>query len=93
MKVNYGWKLAEDLYTSTGPFNVNEVEKRVHQLLFENEMLIWLKNGAGGVKQDKEKNLTRFTLSIIHEPGDELRFAAQHPRKLWVMLIIMLICP
>ena len=39
MKVTYGWKRVEDLYTSTCPNNVNEVEKRVHQLLFEEQVV------------------------------------------------------
>ena len=82
MKVTYGWKRVEDLYTSTCPNNVNKVEKRVHQLLFEDEMSIWIRNGAGGVKMDKLNKLIMFTLSIIYGPRGDLRFAAQHPRTL-----------
>jgi hypothetical protein len=62
---------------------MNEVEKQVHKLLFENKMSIWLKNGAGGVHLDKDgKMLTKFSLSIIHGSREGLSFAATHPRKL-----------
>jgi hypothetical protein len=54
----------------------------VHKLLFENKMSIWLKNGAGGVKLDKEKKILKFSLSIIHGSREGLSFAATHPRKL-----------
>jgi hypothetical protein len=61
---------------------MNEVEKQVHKLLFENEMSIWLRNGAGGVHLDKESILIKFSLSIIHGSREGLSFAATHPRKL-----------
>jgi len=50
----FGWKHTGSLYTSTIAWNVNEVEKRVHQLLFENQMSIWLSCGAGGVSLCKK---------------------------------------
>ena len=67
---------------SKSSLNVNEVEKGVHQLLFENDMSIWIQNGKGGAKRDKDYYLTRFTLGLIHGPRDGLSFAAQHQRKL-----------
>jgi hypothetical protein len=47
---------------------MNEVEKQVHKLLFENKMSIWLKNGAGGVKLDKDGKIHKFSLSIFTDP-------------------------
>jgi hypothetical protein len=82
LKKIYRWKLVMNLYKSTCPFNVNKVKKHVHQLLFENDMSIWLVNGAGGVKPDNKHKVLMFSLSIIHGPRDGLRFAAKHPRKL-----------
>ena len=83
MKDTYKWECKESLYTTTSAYNMNEVEKQVHKLLFENKMSIWLRNGAGGVHLDKEgKMLTKFSLSIIHGSREGLSFAATHPRKL-----------
>jgi len=82
MEETYGWKLVKDLYTSTSPFNVNEVEKRVHQHLYEDERSIWIRNGAGGVKMGKDNKMLMFSLSIIHGSRGDLRFTAKHPRKL-----------
>jgi hypothetical protein len=82
MKNTYKWECKESLYTTTSAYNMNEVEKQVHKLLFENEMSIWLRNGAGGVKLDKEGKIHKFSLSIIHGSREGLSFAATHPRKL-----------
>jgi hypothetical protein len=49
MKDIYKWECVKSLYTTTCACNMNEVEKQVHKLLFENKMSIWLRNGAGGV--------------------------------------------
>jgi hypothetical protein len=54
----------------------------VHKLLFENKMSIWLRNGVGGVRLDKEGKILKFSLSIIHGSREGLSFAATHPRKL-----------
>ena len=82
MKDIYKWECVKSLYTTTCAYNMNEVEKQVHKLLFENKMSIWLRNGAGGVKLDKEKKILKFSLSIIHGSREGLSFAATHPRKL-----------
>ena len=82
LKSNYGWECKESLWTSTSACNMNRVEKRVHQLMYENEMSIWLRNGAGGVKLDKMGRVLEFSLSIIHGPSAGLSFAVQHPRTL-----------
>jgi hypothetical protein len=82
MKNIYKWQCVKSIYTTTSAYNMNEVEKQVHKLLFENKMSIWLKNGAGGVKLDKEKKILKFSLSIIHGSREGLSFAAAHPRKL-----------
>ena len=82
MKNTYKWECKESLYITTCAYNMNEVEKQVHKLLFENEMSIWLKNGAGGVKLDKDGKILKFSLSIIHGSREGLSFAAKHPRKL-----------
>ena len=82
MMNTYKWECKESLYTTTSAYNMNEVEKQVHKLLFENEMSIWLKNGAGGVQLDKDEIILKFSLSIIHGSREGLSFAATHPRKL-----------
>ena len=82
MKDIYKWECVKSLYTTTSAYNMNEVEKQVHKLLFENKMSIWLRNGAGGVHLDKEGKMLKFSLSIIHGSRDGLSFAATHPRKL-----------
>ena len=82
MKETYKWKCVESLYTTTSACNMNEFEKQVHKLLFENEMSIWLRNGAGGVQLDKEGKMLNFSLSIIHGSREGLSFVATHPRKL-----------
>jgi hypothetical protein len=82
MKDIYKWKCVKSLNTITSACNMNEVEKQVHKLLFENKMSIWLRNGAGGVHLDKEGKMLKFSLSIIHGSRDGLSFAATHPRKL-----------
>ena len=82
MKDIYKWKCVKSLNTTTSACNMNEVEKQVHKLLFENEMSIWLRNGAGGVQLDKEGKMLKFSLSIIHGSREGLSFAATHPRKL-----------
>ena len=82
MKDTYKWECKKSLYTTTSAYNMNEVEKQVHKLLFENEMSIWLRNGAGGVHLDKEGKMLKFSLSIIHGSREGLSFAAMHPRKL-----------
>jgi hypothetical protein len=61
---------------------MNRVEKRVHQLMYEDDRSIWIKNGAGGVKLDKMGRVLEFSLSIIHGPSTGLSFAVQHPRTL-----------
>ncbi len=76
------WECVKSLYTTTSTYNMNEVEKQVHKLLFENKMSIWLRNGAGGVQLDKEGKMLKFSLSIIHGYCEGLSFAATHPRKL-----------
>jgi hypothetical protein len=82
MKDIYKWECKKSLYTTTSAYSMNEVEKQVHKLLFENEMSIWLRNRAGGVRLDKEANMLKFSLSIIHGSREGLNFAATHPRKL-----------
>ena len=82
MKDIYKWECVKSLYTTTCAYNMNEVEKQVHKLLFENKMSIWLRNGAGGVHLDKEGKMLKFSLSIIHGSREGLSFAATHPRKL-----------
>jgi hypothetical protein len=82
MKDIYKWECVKSLYTTTCAYNMNEVEKQVHKLLFENKMSIWLRNGAGGVHLDKERKMIKFSLSIIHGSREGLSFAATHPRKL-----------
>ena len=82
MKDIYKWECVKSIYTTTSAYNMNEVEKQVHKLLFENKMSIWLRNGAGGVRLDKEGKILKFSLSIIHGSREGLSFAATHPRKL-----------
>jgi hypothetical protein len=82
MKDTYKWECVKSLYTTTSAYNMNTVEKQVHKLMFENEMSIWLRNGAGGVQLDKEGKMLKFSLSIIHGSREGLSFAATHPRKL-----------
>jgi hypothetical protein len=82
MKDIYKWECVKNLYTTTSACNMNEVEKQVHKLLFENKMSIWLRNGEGGVHLDKERKMIKFSLSIIHGSHEGLSFAATHPRKL-----------
>ena len=43
MKKTFKWKCIESLYTTNSAVNMSEVEKRVHQLLFENRMSIWIR--------------------------------------------------
>jgi hypothetical protein len=52
MKDIYKWECVKSIYTTTSAYNMNEVEKQVHKLLFENKMSIWLRNRAGGVRLD-----------------------------------------
>jgi hypothetical protein len=82
LKSNYGWKCKESLWTSTSASNMNRVEKRVHQLMYEDDRSIWIVNGAGGVKLDKKERVLEFSLSILHGPSAGLSFAVQHPRTL-----------
>ena len=82
MKDIYKWECVKSLYTTTSAYNMNEVEKQVHKLLFENKMSIWLRNGVGGVHLDKEGKMLKFSLSIIHGSREGVIFAATHPRKL-----------
>jgi hypothetical protein len=82
MKDIYKWECVKSLYATTSACNMNEVEKQVNKLLFENKMSIWLSNGAGGVHLGKEGKIFKFSLSIIHGSRDGLSFAATHPRKL-----------
>ena len=79
---NYGWKCKKSLWTSTSASNMNRVEKRVHQLMYEDDRSLWIVNGAGGVKLDKMERVLEFSLSIIHGPSNGLSFAVQHPRIL-----------
>ena len=84
LKKNYEWKSVFSLYTSTNPDNVNAVEKRVHQLMYEDTRSIWLECGMGGVShvyEDGKYLMQTFTLGIIHGPSTGLSFAAKHPRK------------
>ncbi len=71
-----GWKSVLGLYTSTNDMNVNRVEKRVHQILHDHPMSIWLVNGAGAVHPDKEGRMLRFTISLIYGPSKGFRFRA-----------------
>ena len=85
LEKNYEWKSVLSLYTSTNPDNVNAVEKRVHQLMYEDTRSIWLECGMGGVShvyEDGKYLMQTFTLGIIHGPSTGLSFAAKHPRKL-----------
>jgi len=54
LKTNYEWKSVLSLYKSTIPDNVNAVEKRVHQLMYEDPRSIWLECGMGGVSHVEE---------------------------------------
>jgi len=85
MKENYGWVVVKDLYTSTNAVNVNAMEKKVHELMFADPRSIWLKNGMGGVKLDKDEdgniNVLKFSLNIIHGPRKDLTFAADQRHK------------
>ena len=65
MKDTYKWECVKSLYTTTSAYNMNEVEKQVHKLLFENKMSIWLRNGAGGVQLDKEGKMLTLNYSRI----------------------------
>ena len=82
MTEEYDWVCVESLYESTSAVNMNEVEKKVHQLLFEDRRSIWLRNGMGGVHLDNDGLVLKFSLSIIHGPRTRLDFAAEHPRAL-----------
>jgi hypothetical protein len=82
MKDTYKWECVKSLYMTTSAYNMNAVDKQVHKLLFENEMSIWLRNGAGGVHLDKDGKIHKFSLSIIHGSREGLSFAATHPHKL-----------
>jgi hypothetical protein len=80
LQKEFGWKHSDSFYTSTSAWNMNEVEKRVHQLLFDDPMSIWLVCGAGGVTLCKHGNVLEFTLSCIYGPTEGLVFRAVHPR-------------
>ena len=69
MKDTYKWECKKSLYTTTSAYNMNAVEKQVHKLVFEKEMSIWLRNGAGGVHlgQGKE-NAQIHTLNYSRIP-------------------------
>jgi hypothetical protein len=82
MKDIYKWECKKSLYATTSAYNMNKVEKQAHKLLFENKMSIWLRNGAGGVRLDKDEKIVKFSLSIIHGSREGPIFAATHPRKL-----------
>ena len=71
-----GWKSVLGLYTSTNHMNVNRVEKRVHQILGDNPMCIWLVSGAGAVHKDKKGRMLRFTVSLIYGTSTGLQFRA-----------------
>jgi len=71
-----GWKSVLGLYTTTNHMNANRVEKRVHQILRDNPMSIWLVCGAGAVHPDKEGRMLRFTISLIYGPSKGFRFRA-----------------
>ena len=81
MKDIYKWECIKSLYKTTSAYNMNEVEKQVHKLLFKNKMSIWLRNRAGGVRLNKEGKMLKFPLSIIHGSREGLSFAATHSRK------------
>jgi hypothetical protein len=72
MKDIYKWECVKSLHTTASTYNMNEVEKQVHKLLFENKMSIWpiwLRNGAGGVQLDKEgENAQILTLNYSRIP-------------------------
>ena len=79
------WRSELSLYESTNPDNVNAVEKRVHQLMYEDPRSIWIGCGMGGVNHvyvDGKYLMQTFTFGIIHGPKKGLSFAAMHPRKL-----------
>ena len=82
MEKDYGWVCVASLYESTSAVNMNEVEKKVHQLLYADPRSIWIRNGAGGVHLAKDESVLTFSLSIIHGPRTGLDFAAEHPREL-----------
>ena len=82
LKDEYDWVCVESLYESTSAVNMNEVEKKVHQLLYADRRSIWLRNGGGGVHLAKDEKVRMFSLSIIHGPRTGLEFAAEHPRAL-----------
>ena len=71
-----GWKSVLGLYTSTNHMNVNRVEKRVHQILRDHPMSIWMVCGAGAVHPDKNKKMLRFTVSLIYGPTKGFQFRA-----------------
>ena len=52
--------------------------------MFADPRSIWLKNGMGGVKLDKDEdgniNVLKFSLNIIHGPRKNLTFAADQQR-------------
>jgi hypothetical protein len=80
-----GWKSELNLYESTNPDNVNAVEKKIHQLMYEDPRSIWLECGMGGVNHVYENGtylMQTFTFGIIHGPKKGLSFTAKHPRKL-----------
>jgi hypothetical protein len=84
--INRGWRWRSELslYESTNPDNVNAVEKRVHQLMYEDPRSIWIGCGMGGVNHvyvDGKYLMQTFTFGIIHGPKKGLSFAAKHPRK------------
>ncbi len=86
MKEKYGWVVVKDLYTSTCAINLNELEKRVHVLLHADPRSIWLQNGMGGVRLEKDKdgniiNVIKFSFNIIHGPRNDLTFAAAKRHK------------
>ena len=69
MKDIYKWECVKSLYTTTCAYNMNEVEKQVHKLLFENKMSIWLRNGAGGVHLGQGKETDQIlTLNYSRIP-------------------------
>ena len=68
LKSNYGWECKESLWTSTSACNMNRVEKRVHQLMYEDDRSIWIVNGAGGVKLDKMERVLEFSPRLFMGP-------------------------
>ena len=82
LKNTFMWKFKGLSIETNNPENCNMIEHAIHESLWSYRNTIWLRCGAGAVRNGKNGEVYTFTIAVAFGPGTGLKDRAGHPRLL-----------